>query len=56
VGSWKERVIPNVVAKFLALLRIQEVTGSVSARRLVIVTEEFRDFSQSLQANVGIVP
>jgi len=44
----------NIVVN--TLLRIREVPGSSLGPRPAILTEVFSDFSQSLQANAGIIP
>jgi hypothetical protein len=44
-------VEPNVVVEWLTLLRRIQI----SARRPAILTEVFRSFFQSLEANAGIV-
>jgi hypothetical protein len=43
-----------VVERFTLLIR--EVAIQISARRLAILAEVFRGFSQSLQENTGILP
>jgi hypothetical protein len=53
--SNSEMHTPNVVVKWLTLLRIREVPGLILGPGDQLF-EVFRGFSQSLQANVGIVP
>jgi hypothetical protein len=48
---------PNVAVERLTLLnRICRSRTQISAQRPAILTEVFRSFPQSVQANVGILP
>jgi len=44
------------VVEWLTVLRIREAPAQISARRTAVLTEMFRGFSQSSQANLGIIP
>jgi hypothetical protein len=52
----KEGMLPNATVEWLVLQRrIRILLVQISARKLSIPMEVFRDFSQSLQANALII-